>query len=72
MEKGSMSSNGVFVPRKMMMDMLKAYYKMEQAIASMEIMMDTDTMKNIKKSKKEVREGKSVRCSIDELDSVLK
>ena len=62
----------VVVPRDVMLDMLKAYYKMEQAISSMEIMMDAETTKNIEKSKKDFKKGNFIECTVDEIDSILK
>lgn len=45
---------------------------MEKLISTIEIMLDNEVMRNIKESKKQIKKGNFVECTIDELGFALK
>jgi hypothetical protein len=70
--KVKMTKEGVLIPEELFKEMLSAYVKMEQVLATLETLADKDALKTIKKSREQVSKGEYVECSIDELENVLK
>lgn len=62
-----MTKEGVLIPEELFKEMLSAYVKMEQVLATLETLADKDALKTIKKSREQVSKGEYVECSIDEL-----
>jgi hypothetical protein len=65
--KVKMTKEGVLIPEELFKEMLSAYVKMEQVLATLETLADKDALKTIKKSREQVSKGEYVECSIDEL-----
>ena len=70
--KVKVTRKGVLVPEELFREMMGAYVKMEQVLASLETLADEEALKAIEKSRKDVAEGEYVECSIDDLERVLK
>jgi len=52
--------------------MVGTYVEMEQILATLETLADEETLKAIKKSKKQVAKCEYVECSVNDLEKVLK
>lgn len=70
--KVKVTREGVLIPEELFREMMGAYVKMEQVLATLETLADEETLKAIEKSRKDVAEGEYVECSIDDLERVLK
>jgi len=63
---------GIFIPEELFKEMMSAYVKMEQVLATLETLADEEALKTIEKSREEVAKGEYVECSVDDLERVLK
>lgn len=63
---------GVLIPEELFKEMMSAYVKMEQVVATLETLADEETLETIEKSRKEVAKGEYVECSISDLEKVLR
>lgn len=70
--KVKVTRKGVLIPEELFREMMGAYVKMEQVLATLETLADKEALKAIEKSRKDVAEGEYVECSIDDLERVLK
>ena len=70
--KVRVTREGVLIPEELFREMMGAYVKMEQVLATLETLADEEALKTIEKSRKDVAEGEYVECSIDDLERVLK
>lgn len=70
--KVEVTRKGVLIPEELFREMMGAYVKMEQVLATLETLADKEALKAIEKSRKDVAEGEYVECSIDDLERVLK
>jgi hypothetical protein len=70
--KVKVTREGVLIPEELFREMMGAYIKMEQVLATLETLADEEALKAIEKSRKDVAEGEYVECSIDDLKRVLK
>jgi len=70
--KVKVSREGVLIPEELFREMMSAYAKMEQVLATLETLADEEALKAIEESREEVARGEYVECSIDDLDRVLK
>ena len=70
--KVKVTREGVLIPEELFREMMGAYIKMEQVLATLETLADEEALKAIEKSRKDVAEGEYVECSIDDLERVLK
>jgi hypothetical protein len=66
------SREGVFIPEELFREMMGAYVKMEQVLATLETLADEEALKAIEESREEVARGEYVECSVDDLERVLK
>jgi len=66
------SREGVLIPEELFREMMGAYVKMEQVLATLETLADKEALKAIEESRQEVARGEYVECSIDDLERVLK
>jgi len=66
------SKEGVLIPEELFREMMGAYVKMEQVLATLETLADKEALKAIEESRQEVARGEYVECSIDDLERVLK
>jgi hypothetical protein len=70
--KVKVTREGILIPEELFREMMGAYVKMEQVLATLETLADEEALKAIEKSRKDVAEGEYVECSIDDLKRVLK
>jgi len=70
--KVKVSRKGVLIPEELFREMMGAYVKMEQVLATLETLADKEALKAIEESRQEVARGEYVECSIDDLERVLK
>ena len=70
--KVKVSREGVLIPEELFREMMGAYVKMEQVLATLETLADKEALKAIEESRQEVARGEYVECSIDDLERVLK
>jgi hypothetical protein len=69
--KVKVTAEGVLIPEELFKEMMSAYVKMEQVIATLETLADEEALKAIEKSRKQVAKGEYVECSINDLEKVL-
>ena len=70
--KVKVSRKDVLIPEELFREMMGAYVKMEQVLATLETLADKEALKAIEESRQEVARGEYVECSIDDLERVLK
>jgi len=70
--KVKVTEEGVLIPEELFKEMMSAYVRMEQIMATLETLADKEALKTIEKSKEEVVKGEYVECSIEDLERVLK
>ena len=70
--KVKVSREGVLIPEELFREMMSAYVKMEQVLATLETLADAGALKAIEESREEVARGEYVECSVDDLERVLK
>ncbi len=70
--KVKVSREGVLIPEELFREMMSAYVKMEQVLATLETLADEEALKAIEESREEVARGEYVECSVDDLERVLK
>ena len=70
--KVKVSRKGVLIPEELFREMMCAYVKMEQVLATLETLADKEALKAIEESREEVARGEYVECSVDDLERVLK
>ena len=70
--KVKVTREGILIPEELFREMMSAYVKVEQILATLETLADEEALKTIEKSREEVARGKYVECSIDDLDRVLR
>ena len=63
---------GILIPEELFKEMMSAYVKVEQILATLETLADEEALKRIEKSREEVAKGEYVECSINDLEKVLK
>jgi PHD/YefM family antitoxin component YafN of YafNO toxin-antitoxin module len=66
------SKEGVLIPEELFREMMGAYVRMEQVLATLETLADKEALKAIEESRQEVARGEYVECSVDDLERVLK
>ncbi len=54
---------GILIPEGLFREMMSAYVKMEQVLATLETLADEEVLKTIEKSREEVAKGEYVECS---------
>jgi len=70
--KVKVTREGVYIPEELFKEMMNAYVKVEQVLATLETLADEETLKTIEKSRKEAAKGEYVECSIDYSENVLR
>ena len=70
--KVKVTREGILIPEELFREMMGAYVKMEQVLATLETLADEEALKTIEKSRKDVAEGEYVECAIDDLEKVLR
>ena len=70
--KVRVTREGILIPEELFREMMSAYVKVEQILATLETLADEEALKTIEKSREEVARGKYVECSIDDLERVLR
>jgi len=70
--KVRVTREGILIPEELFREMMSAYIRIEQVLATLETLADEEALKTIEKSREEIAKGEYVECSIDELERVLK
>ena len=70
--KVKVTREGVLIPEELFREMMSAYVKVEQVLATLEMLADEEALKSIEKSREELAKGEYVECSMDDLERVLK
>lgn len=70
--KVKVTREGILIPEELFKEMMSAYVKVEQILATLETLADEEALKTIAKSREEVAKGEYVECSINDLEKVLK
>jgi len=70
--KVRVTREGILIPRELFKEMMSAYVKVEQILATLETLADGEALKTIERSREEVAKGEYVECSINDLEKVLK
>jgi len=70
--KVRVTREGILIPEELFKEMMSAYVKVEQILATLETIADEEALKTIERSRKEVAKGEYVECSINDLEKVLK
>jgi len=70
--KVKVTRKGVLIPEEIFKELMSAYLKVEQILATLETLADEEALRTIEKSREEVAKGEYTECSIDELEKVLK
>jgi len=63
---------GILIPEELFKEMMSAYVKVEQILATLETLADEEALKTIEVSRAEVAKGEYVECSINDLEKILK
>lgn len=72
MDRVKVTKDGVTIPEGLFKEMLSAYVKLEQVLATLETLADKEALKSIARSREEVAKGDYVECSANDLEKVLK
>ena len=67
--KVKVSRKGVLIPEELFREMMGAYVKMEQVLATLETLADEEALKAIEETREEVARVEYVEYSIDNLKS---
>ena len=70
--KVKVTGKGILIPEELFKEIMSAYVKMEQVLATLETLADEEALKTIAKSREEVAKGEYVECAMDDLERVLK
>ena len=70
--KVKVTREGILIPEELFKEMMGAYVKVEQILATLETLADEEALKMIERSREEVVKGEYVECSINDLEKVLK
>ena len=70
--KVKVTREGILIPEELFKEMMSAYVKVEQILATLETLADEEALKTIERSREEVAKGEYVECSINDLKKVLK
>lgn len=66
------TSEGVLIPKELFKEIMEAYAKMEQVLATLEILSDGEALKAIKESREEIARGEYVECPMEDLENILR
>ena len=69
--KVRVTREGILVPEELFREMVSAYVKVEQILATLETLADEEALKAIEESREEVVKGEYVECSVNELKKVF-
>ena len=69
--KVRVTREGILVPEELFREMVSAYVKVEQILATLETLADEEALKAIEESREEVVKGEYVDCSVNELKKVF-
>ena len=70
--KVKVTREGILIPEELFKEMMSAYVKVEQILATLETLADEEALKTIERSREEVAKGEYVECSVNDLEKVLK
>jgi hypothetical protein len=70
--KVKVTREGILISEDLFREMLSAYIRIEQVLATLETLADKEALKTTEKSREEIAKGEYLECSIDVLERVLK
>jgi len=62
--KVKVTREGILIPEELFKEMMSAYVKVEQILATLETLADEEALETIERSREEVAKGEYVECSI--------
>ena len=69
--KVRVTDEGILVPMELFREMVSAYVRVEQILATLETLADEGALKAIEESRKEVARCDCVDCEVDDLKKVF-
>jgi hypothetical protein len=69
--KVKVTRDGILIPEELFREMMSAYVKVEQVLATLETLADEEALKAIERSREEVAKGEYVECSVNDLGKVF-
>ena len=69
--KVRVTREGILVPEELFREMVSAYVRVEQILATLETLADEEALKAIEESREEVARGDYVDCTVNELEKVF-
>ena len=62
--KVKVTREGILIPEELFKEMMSAYVKVEQILATLETLADEEALETIERIREEVAKGEYVECSI--------
>jgi len=62
--KVRVTREGILIPEELFKEMMSAYVKVEQILATLETLADEEALETIERIREEVAKGEYVECSI--------
>jgi hypothetical protein len=59
------------VPKKILIEMYDMEEKMEQMVETLEVLLDKETMKRLKKGEEELMKGEYIEAGLEEVEEIL-
>ena len=66
-----METDTVQIPRKMLEEIYIAHEKIDRILETLEVLMDTETLKRLKKGEEELKKGDYVDAMPEEIEAVF-
>jgi len=66
--KVKVTREGILIPEELFREMMSAYVRVEQILATLETLADEEALKTIERSREEVAKGEYVECSVKDLE----
>jgi hypothetical protein len=67
-----METDTVQIPRKMIEEIYVAHEKIDHILETLEVLMDSETLKRLNKGEDELRKGNYIDAEPDEIEAILK
>ena len=67
-----MESDTIQIPRKMIEEIYVVHEKIDHILETLEVLMDTETLKRLNKGEDELKKGKYIDAQPDEIEALLK
>ncbi len=61
----------ISVPKELLNDLYGTHQKIDNILETLEVLLDKETLKGIKKSRNEIKKGECIRANIEEIEKIL-